>query len=140
MSIERALLEQGYYRDEIPLTYLEQDLLQTACAESGVDYALALAVIERETNFRNIPGDDGASAGYMQVQKRWHQERMERLGVDDLMDPFGNFRVGCDFLAECLGRWPLAEALGYYNSGSARETDYSRAVMELYGKWTGLLA
>lgn len=138
-KIEQALVEQGYFRDDVPLTYEEQDYLHTACQESGVPYALALAVIERETGFRNVVGDDGASCGYMQVQERWHWDRMERLGVTDLMDPFGNFRVGCDLLAELLEKYPTQEALTAYNSGSPGYNQYSYDVMDNYEKWKELV-
>lgn len=137
-GIEAALEAQGYFCPELPLTYDEQDLLQTACEESGVPYALALAVIRQETGFRNILGDDGQSAGYMQVQARWHAERMDRLGVTDLLDPGGNFRVGCDFLGELLGRYSLEDALTYYNSGRTGPSAYASAVMagmEEYAQW-----
>lgn len=138
-KIEQALVEQGYFRDDVPLTYEEQDYLHTACQESGVPYALTLAVIERETGFRNVVGDDGASCGYMQVQERWHWDRMERLGVTDLMDPFGNFRVGCDLLAELLEKYPTQEALTAYNSGSPGYNQYSYDVMDNYEKWKELV-
>ena len=138
-KIEEALVAQGYFRNDVPLTYDEQDFLHTACQESGVPYALALAVIEKETGFRNVIGDDGASCGFMQVQERWHWDRMERLGVTDLSDPFGNFRVGCNFLAELLDKCPVEEALTAYNSGSPGESDYSRSVMENYEKWKGVV-
>ena len=124
---------------DVPLSYEDQDFLHTACQESGVPYALALAVIEQETDFRNVMGDDGASCGYMQVQEKWHRERMERLGVTDLMDPFGNFRVGCDFLAELMGKYPTQEALTAYNSGSPGYNQYSYDVMANYEKWKELV-
>lgn len=138
-KIEQALVEQGYFRDDVPLSYEEQDFLHTACQERGVPYALALAVIERETGFRNVVGDDGASCGYMQVQERWHWDRMERLGVTDLMHPFGNFRVGCDYLAELLEKYPTQEALTAYNSGSPGYNQYSYDVMDNYEKWKELV-
>lgn len=138
-KIEQALVEQGYFRDDVPLSYEDQDFLHTACQESGVPYALALAVIERETQFQNLVGDDGASLGYMQVQERWHWDRMERLGVTDLMNPFGNFRVGCDFLAELLEKYPTQEALTAYNSGSPGYNQYSYDVMDNYEKWKELV-
>jgi len=138
-KIEEALVAQGYFRNDVPLTYDEQDFLHTACQESGVPYALALAVIEKETGFRNVIGDDGASCGFMQVQERWHWDRMERLGVTDLSDPFGNFRVGCDFLAELLDKYPVEEALTAYNSGSPGTSSYSQSVMEIYEKWKELV-
>ena len=54
---------------------------------------------------------------------------MERLGVEDLMEPAGNFRVGCDFLAELLEDHALAYALTAYNSGKATVSRYSEEVM-----------
>ena len=136
-KIEAALVEMGYFRDDVPLTYEEQDFLHTACQEAGVPYALALAVIQKETQFSNTVGDDGASEGYMQVQRKWHYDRMERLGVGDLMEPFGNFRVGCDFLAELLEIYPTAEALTVYNKGHypGYITGYANEAMDYYEAW-----
>lgn len=42
-KIEQALVEQGYFRDDVPLSYEEQDFLHTACQESGVPYSQANA-------------------------------------------------------------------------------------------------
>ena len=95
-----------------------------------MEYELALAVIEQETGFRNLMGDGGESAGYMQVQEKWHRERMALLGGDDLTDPEGNFRVGCHFLRECIDKYGVERGLGYYNSGKAVVTGYSRSVLE----------
>lgn len=138
-NIEAGLTESGYYRDDVPLPYDLQDCLHTACQEANIPYALALAVIEKETHFKNVIGDDGASEGYMQVQRKWHYDRMERLGVTDLSDPFGNFRVACDFLAELLGKYPTQEALTAYNSGSPGYNRYSYDMMENYEKWKELV-
>lgn len=128
-KIEAALLEQGYFRDDVPLDYDTQALLRAACEEFGVEYELALAMIWRETTFRNVVGDGGESYGYMQVQPRWHAERMERLGVTDLMDPLGNFRVGCDYMAELLEKYELPEALTAYNTGSPGHNQYAADVI-----------
>ena len=120
--------EAVYY--EIPLDHETQDLLRQACEESGVDMVLALAVISRETDFRNLNGDNGNAYGYFQVWPKWHYERMERLGVTDLSDPLSNFRVGCDFLAELLRTYPLIDALTWYNSGKPGDSAYARNVIE----------
>lgn len=138
-EVVTELVAYGYYRDDVPLEYELQDCLHLACQESGVPYALALAVIQKETEFQNLHGDDGVSEGYMQVQRKWHYDRMERLGVEDLMEPAGNFRVGCDFLAELLGKYPMQEALTAYNSGSPGYNDYSYVVMEYYEEWKELV-
>ena len=129
-KIEAALYASGYFREDVPLDGDTQALLHAACDESGVPYALALAVIAQETGFRNVTGDDGASCVYMQIQEQWHRDRMERLGVTDLTDPFGNFRVGCDYLAELMGRYSLEEALTAYNSGRPGKSRYASAVLE----------
>ena len=128
-KIEDALVESGYFRDDIPLDYDTQAFLRSACEESGVEYELALAVIRKETEYRNIAGDGGDSVGYMQVQEKWHRERMERLGVTDLSDPYSNFRVGCDYLAELLDKYPLEEALTAYNRGTPGKSQYAKTVL-----------
>ena len=128
-KIEAALVEQGYFREDVPLDYDTQAFLRAACDESGVEYELALAVIWRESTFRNVVGDNGNSFGYMQVQPRWHSERMARLGVTDLMDPFSNFRVGCDYLAELLEKYQLPVALTCYNTGKPGHNQYADDVI-----------
>lgn len=136
--VTEPTIEQSCHDDDIPLTYEEQDWLQAACEEFDVPYALALGLIEKETTFRNIISDNGASAGYMQIQQKWHWDRMERLGVTDLLEPNGNFRVGCDFLAELYAKyndWNMA--LTVYNMGHnpGYITDYAKDVMENYAHW-----
>ena len=128
-NISKALYDSGYFRYDVPLDDETQAFLRAACDESGVPYELALAVIRKESAFQNIIGDNGDSVGYMQIQPRWHKERMERLGVTDLRDPFSNFRVGCDYLAELLERYPLEDALTAYNSGSPGNSDYAKDVI-----------
>lgn len=131
-------IEQNYHSDDIPLTYEEQDWLQAACKEFNIPYALALGLIEKETTFRNIFDDDGVSAGYMQIQQKWHWDRMERLGVTDLMEPSGNFRVGCDFLAELYAKyndWSLALTVYNFGHDPGYITDYAKDVMANYARW-----
>ena len=124
------MIEDTYLRDDIPLDYETQMLLYGACLEFGVDYDLALAVIEQETNFKNIMGDGGSAYGYFQIWPKWHSDRMAELGVTDLNDPESNFRVGCHFLRECIDKYGVERGLGYYNSGKAVVTGYSRSVLE----------
>ena len=136
--IEAALVEQGYYRDDIPLTYLEQDFLHTAADEFGVDYFTMVALIERETNFRNIPGDGGSSTGYCQIQKRWWSDLMEEIGVDDLTNPYDNFRTAAAILAQHLERYgTMRDALTAYNSGSPGNSKYATAILANAEKWRG---
>ena len=140
--IETVEPESVYYHSEIPLSREEQDMLGAACEEFDIPYGIALGLIEKETHFRNVLGDDGASTGYMQIQEKWHWDRMERLGVTDLFDPEGNFRVGCDFLAELYGKYgDWGVALTVYNRGHdpGFVSDYAYEVLENYAKWQELV-
>lgn len=122
--------EDTYLIEEHPLDFETQMLLYGACLEFNVDYQLVLAMMDQETDFRNIMGDGGDSYGYLQVQRKWHEDRMAELGVTDLMDPESNFRVACSFLRECLDRYGnLEDALSYYNSGEPGGNVYSREVL-----------
>ena len=124
--------EIGYFRDDIPLDFETPAFLRAACGESGVPFELALAVIRKESTYRNITGDGGDSVGYMQVQPKWHRERMRRLGVTDLTQPLANFRVGCDYLAELMDKYPTEEALTAYNSGKPGKSDYADTVLKYW--------
>ena len=67
---------------------------------------------------------------------------MEHLGVTDLLDPNGNFRVGCNFLSELYGKYNnWSVALTVYNMGHdpGFVTDYAKEVMENYTHWQELL-
>lgn len=120
--------EHSPVREDIPLDEEVQMLLYQACEETGIQHELALAVVWKETDFRNVAGDGGASVGYMQVQQRWHSDRMERLGVTDLADAYGNFLVGCDYLAEMLEKGRGLEwALMAYNGGPSYANNMAKA-------------
>ena len=56
--------------------------------ENNIDPELILAIIKQESNFdASAIGDSGRSFGLMQVQKKWHGERRQRLGYTDLLNP-----------------------------------------------------
>ena len=127
-DVEAVPMERDPVRDDIPLDAETQLLLWQACEETGLTYELALAVIWKETNFRNVIGDGGDSYGYMQAQPRWHGDRMERLGVTDLMDPYSNFLVGCDYLAELAEKdRGIQWMLHAYNGGPAYANEMKQA-------------
>lgn len=135
-KITAALIAQGYFRDDVPLSYAEQDYLHTAAEEFGVDYHLMLGLIERETNFRNIPGDGGDSAGYCQIQRKWWSGLMEEIGADDLNDPYDNFRTACAIVAHLTDKHGTTErALTAYNSGKPGQSRYASAVLANAEKW-----
>lgn len=125
------MIEDSYLRDDIPLSYELQAMLYGACLEFEIEYPLALAMLEQETQFKNIKGDGGNAYGYFQVWPYWHGDRMKVLGVTDLMEPEGNFRVAMHYIRELLDRFGnLEDALCFYNSGKTGGNKYSREVME----------
>lgn len=130
MSADGVVYTSDIYRSDVDLDCETQELLWMACDSAGVPYTLMLALVWRETGYRNVVGDNGASEGYCQVQRRWHGARMERLGVTDLMDPSGNFQVACDYMADLLALYSTEDALTVYNSGSPGKSAYSAAVLD----------
>ena len=48
------MIENSYLVEDHPLSLENQMLLYGACLEMGVDYRLALAVVEQETGYRNL--------------------------------------------------------------------------------------
>ena len=131
-----GLCEDTYLREDIPMSYELQAMLYGACLEFEVPYELALAVIEQETNFRNVTGDDGASVGFMQIQERWWSGLMEKIGASDLTDPEDNFRTGCAIIRKLMdNHGSVEDALTAYNRGKPGQSKYSRDVMERMQKY-----
>lgn len=130
---EIPVVEEVKIRYDVPLDEDLQDFIIEAAGQHGIDPAIVLGMIQRETEFDpELIGDGGKSFGLMQIQKRWHEDRMERLGVWDLMNPYQNVAVGIDYLAEMLEKYDgdLEMALIGYNSGptGAYEDYFSKGI------------
>lgn len=120
-----------------------QQFIYIICNQNGVDYALVLAMIEVESGYKWDADSTEGSKGYMQVNVKWHKDRMDRLNVDNVQNPYFNIMVGVDYLAELQGRFDTeAEVLTAYNYGvtgaykyvwnkGLTETEYSRTVQQV---------
>lgn len=77
---------------------------QNYCIEIGKQYhicpELLMAMIEQESSGRADVVNETGDTGLLQVNPKWHKERMERLGVSDLTDPYSNILVAADYLEE----------------------------------------
>ncbi len=104
---------------DVPLTEQEQDRIFAECEKHNISPALVVALIERESKFdRNSLGDDGRAFGLMQIQAKWHLQRMLDLNCTDLLDPLQNITVGIDFLGELAEKNNSASwVLMAYNGG-----------------------
>lgn len=131
---------------DIPLSEDLQNYIVETSYNYGIDPAIIMAMIDRESDFiTHQIGDGGNSYGLMQIQPRWHQERMNRLGVTDLLDPYQNVLVGIDYLAEMLDTGNGIEwALMAYNGGQAyanrlhttgQVSTYAVGVLEGSAEW-----
>ena len=137
--------ERTYY--DVPLSKGLQDIIIDTASGRGVDPALVLAVIEKESGYNpDAAGDNGRSQGLMQIWRSFHEKRMEKLGAVNLYDPKDNVLVGIDILAEKLEKYEDAEkALIAYNAGDAGakkhyfakgvySNGYSQAVLKIAEK------
>ena len=128
MSADWGGEEDGFVFYEIPEEYDRtggyfpekmQVYTYCVCKRYGVRYDLVVALIEKESGYKfDEVGDDGHSIGYMQIYEEWHKDRMERLNVTDLRNPYQNVLVGIDYLSELIERYgTVQDALAAYNYG-----------------------
>ena len=131
--IEAALAAQGYLRDDVPLSYELQDVLQTECERCGVGYALALGLIETESGF-DPEADNGLCYGLMQLNRDYFPTGLS---------PAENIRAGMAYLADLIEKYDGAvdKALVAYNRGhyAGEITSYANAVLAAAERWEALL-
>lgn len=123
-SVEESIEEPPTY-ERVEVYYdvpMEKDLQKhiiMLCREYSIEPAIVFAMIDLESDFDpKEVGDGGDSRGLMQVQSKWHQKRMDKLGVTDLFDPYQNVKVGIDYLGEMNKKGKSIEwVLMAYNGG-----------------------
>lgn len=135
---------------DIPLSDDLQIYITELCEEVNIEPLLVYAIIEQESRYTaDIIGDNGNSYGLMQIQARWHQERMDKLGCTDLLNPYDNVKVGIDILAELFARNSnLNWVLMAYNGGCSYAnnrieqgiltSDYADSILEKVSKLEGV--
>lgn len=123
------------YQTEGVEEFMRPDLvpyIKEVCDSYGVKAELVEAMIERESKGIADCSYEGCY-GLMQVYKKWHTDRMERLGVSDLYDEKGNILVGVDILMEYQELYgdDLYLVLGMYNG----QDDCAEGVSNEYAEW-----
>lgn len=148
-----SVYDNGFKLYEIPEEYAReggcfpevvQVYLWCLCEQRDIDYYMVVALIERESGYKwDATGDGGKSVGYMQIGERWHKDRMLEEGVEDLLNPYGNIRVGLNFLQSLSDRYlansGISCVLMAYNMGESTaksfwadgvySTDYTREIL-----------
>lgn len=129
---------------DVPLSEDLQDYIFELCEEYEIAPEIIVSMIEKESDFiASEIGDNGKSEGLMQIQRHYHSDRMKKLNVTDLLNPFDNVTVGIDFFAELLDYYEgnTEKALIAYNAGKSGanehffckgiySNDYSKEVLE----------
>ena len=126
-----------------PLTVTSQDndtyiseVAYNACVEIGEMYGicpeLLMAIIETESS-GNPRAVNGNCKGLMQISVKWHQDRMDRLGVTDIYNEYGNILVGTDYLMELAGQYgDVSYVLDKYNGNSKADYNYENGILSEY--------
>lgn len=99
------------------------DYIEIICQERGICPELVESIIEAESSW-NPKAQNGDCIGLMQVSESWHQDRMARLGVTDLTDPYDNILVGVDYLSELFERYEDVGAVLMKYNGDSRLPEY----------------
>lgn len=109
-KIEAALLEQGYYREDVPLDFVLQDVLYTACEANGIPREIGIALIDVESEFDPEAVSPNGCYGLCQLNPKYFPTG---LSYEE------NIRTGIGYLAEQLERYDgeFGAALTSYNAG-----------------------
>lgn len=121
VSAAEAEPEQIKTRDDVAIDIDTQEWLIDYCYNLNISPYLVMAICETESDCNpNAIGDNGDSIGIMQIQPKWHYERMMKLNVNDLTDTQGNIIVAVDYLLELFSKnQDLSWVLMAYNGGEA---------------------
>lgn len=125
-------------------TYIAEEYVEYA-KEIGEQYNIApeliIAIIEVESSGKAGTISDAGAVGLMQIIPKYHIERMERLGVTNIYDPYSNILVGVDYLSELAKKYDdLPTVLMCYNEGeygtaieraeNGEWSDYAKKIMK----------
>ena len=124
----------------VPLSVDLQRHIHKLCEESGVDYALVMAIIRQESNFKPNAISKTNDFGLMQINKVNHARLTKQLGVTDYLDPYQNTEAGIYMLKELFEKYEgISMVLMAYNQGEASasrswekgffHTEYTNLVM-----------
>lgn len=92
------------YYVEVVDGYITEDSLKSICEHIGNAYGIqpellqAIACIESNCKVNAIGGSN--DSGLCQIIPRWHGDRMRKLGITDIFDPYSNILLCADIIDE----------------------------------------
>lgn len=110
---DRILIVKTVQAEEVK----QKDYIEETAESYGISAKLIKAIIEVESGGdANAVGDDGNSLGLMQIQPKWHAQRLK--DGESLLDPEVNTRIACEILTELMDKYAtFDEVLTAYNRG-----------------------
>lgn len=117
-------------------SYIDAEYIQY-CEEIGKEYGicpyLLVAIIERESS-GDPTAKNGSCKGLCQVSEKWHKSRMEKLGVTDIYDPYGNIQLCADYILELAEEYEdVSVVLGVYhgekNATTGKMSSYTSGIL-----------
>lgn len=140
---EQEKIKKQYVYYNVPLDDSTQEYIQDTCDEYGLDrYDIVIALIEKESTFRENVISSTNDYGYMQINECNHEWLSEELSINDFLDGKQNILAGVYVLSGLYEKYEdIGLALMAYNCGERGakklweqgiySTEYSRAIMEI---------
>lgn len=129
-KITEALIKQGYYRTDVPLSYELQDILHCMCDKYNVNYELALGLIQSESNFDEINDSEANICyGLMALNKKYFPKDLT---------PAENIEAGIKCFSEKIEKYDgnIEAALTAYNVGHDNGSrHYAKRALEFAKSW-----
>jgi hypothetical protein len=123
-------IEAVGYRPIDKLSVDLQNHIYNLCVENGVEFAIVMAIIEKESGF-NSGASNGVCIGLMQLHSSYN--------AGDLYDPYHNTTLGIQLIGRLVTTYGLSQGLVYYNcgeySGVYAPTSYSNSIIAAAEKY-----
>lgn len=108
------------------------------CEDVGQEYCIApellMAIVERES-MGKADAENNGCIGLMQINERYHKDRMKHLMVTDLYDPYSNILVGADYIMELADRYgDVALVLSVYHGESKAFENHENGIISSYAE------
>lgn len=108
--VEQELIDSGFYREDVPLSFELQAVLHENCETFSVSYNLVLGLIKHESGFDENAVSPVGCYGLMQLNPKYFPSN---LSSSD------NLYYGVKYLSECIERYDgdIMAGLRAYNRG-----------------------
>ena len=92
------------YYVEVVDGYITEDSLKSVCEHIGNAYGIQPELLQAiaciESNYKVNAIGSSNDSGLCQIMPRWHSDRMRKLGITDIFDPYSNILLCADIIDE----------------------------------------